>query len=253
LNSVNERDLCYTFTLKLSIWALFFGFALNVQAEIAQAKIRIVTEHLAPFQISDNHELVGGIVGIEIQQLLDKILPENIIEVLPWARAYQIALERPNTIIFSMVRTPDREDKFIWIGKVAQVSTELITLKTSQLKPIELLSELGGIQIGVKRYDAVANFLVDKGFEFDKNLVEIMNTFSTLKMLEKRRIDVIPSNQQVIEFYCKQTGCKNSDFKTIYTLKELSEEFYLAVSLGTEESLVKQLRAEFPTLGFPVQ
>ena len=99
------------------------------QAEIEQAKVRIVTEHLAPFQISENHELIGGIVAIEVQQLINKVLPENKIEVLPWARAFQIASERPNTIIFSLVRTPDREDKFIWIGKVAHVPMELITLK----------------------------------------------------------------------------------------------------------------------------
>lgn len=222
------------------------------QAEIEPAKVRIVTEHLAPFQISENHKLIGGIVAIEVQQLINKVLPENKIEVLPWARAFQIASERPNTIIFSLVRTPDREDKFIWIGKVAHVPMELITLKSSKLQPISKLSELKDIQIGVKRLDAVTIWLANQGLQFDKELVEIVNTLTTMQMLEKGRIDVIPSTQQVIEFYCKKTGCKMSDFKTIYTLKALSEDFYLAVSLGTDENLVKQLRAEFPKLNLPV-
>jgi polar amino acid transport system substrate-binding protein len=223
------------------------------QAESESLKVRIVTEHLAPFQISDNYELIGGIVAIEVQQLINKILPENKIEVLPWARAFQIASERPNTIIFSLVRTPERENKFIWIGKVAHVPMELITLKSSKLQTIKTLAELSDVQIGVKRLDAVTIWLASKGLQFDKELVEIVNTYTTMQMLEKGRIDVIPSTQQVIEFYCKETGCKTSDFKTIYTLKELSEEFYLAVSLGTDENLVKRLRAEFPLLDLPVQ
>jgi len=252
LSSDNFTGLYY-FTRKLSIRALFLVFISPAQAEIDHTEIRIVTEHLAPFQISDNHELVGGTVGIEMLQLLDEILPENTIEVLPWARAYQIALERPNTIIFSLVRTPEREGEFIWIGKIAHVPMELVALKASKLPVIKTLSELSNVQIGVKRLDAVTVWLASKGLKFDKELVEIVNTFSTMLMLERGRIEVIPSTPQVIDFYCKETGCKKSDFKTIYTIEELSQEFYLAVSLGTDEDLVKQLKAEFPQLNFPVQ
>ncbi|MBA6390274.1 ABC transporter substrate-binding protein [Colwellia sp. BRX10-3] len=238
---------------KLTVFTIFLMFAFYSQANTEYENVHIVTEHLAPYQIGENYELIGGAVGVQMQRLFNKVLPKNKIEVLPWARAYQIALDRPNTIIFSMVRTPERENKFIWIGKVAQVTTELITLKDSKLQPIKSLSELKGIPIGVKRLDAITTFLIDRGFQFNKELVEIINTFSTMQMLEKGRIEVIPSNKQIIDFYCQDTGCKNSDFKTIYTLKELSEEFYLAVSLGTDENLVKQLRAEFPMLDLPVQ
>ncbi len=239
--------------LKLTICALLLIFTFHSPADTVSTDIRIVSEHLPPFQIGENHELIGGVVGLEIQKLVKSILPASKIEVLPWARAYQIALHRPNTIIFSLVRTPERENKFIWIGKVADVTTELITLKDNELEPITVLSELNHSKIGVKRDDAIAVFLVGKGFEFDKELVEIVNTFSTMQMLEKGRIDVIPANQQIIEFYCQNTGCNYSDFKTIYTMKELSEEFYLAVSLGSDANLVKQLRAEFPNLDLPIK
>lgn len=37
--------------------------------------------------------------------------------MLPWARAYKLAQERPNTLIFSLVRNPEREDQFICIEK----------------------------------------------------------------------------------------------------------------------------------------
>ncbi len=236
---------------KLIIYVIFLMFAFNSQANTQTPHVLIVTEHLPPYQLTENNILVGGSVGTQVKQLITKVLPNHTIEVLTWSRAYQIALVRPNTIIFSLVRTPSRENKFIWIGKVAQVTTKLIALKDSELEPVTELTELHNILIGVKRDDAIATHLVDKGFEFEKNLVEIVNTYSTMQMLEKGRIDVIPSNNQVIKFYCQSTGCNKADFKTIYTLEDLSEEFYLAVSLGSDEELVKQLRAEFAKLSFP--
>ena len=234
--------------LFISIILLLFTF--NIRAQVNQ--IRIVTEHLPPFQIGKDNRLVGGSVGNEINKLLRIVLPDHSIEVMPWARAYKVALNRPNTIIFSIVRTPEREDKFIWIGKVADVSTELITLKRNALEPVKSINELRHIQIGVKRQDAVADFLASEGFLFGEQLVEIVNTFSTMKMLEKERITAIPSNRLITEYYCQTTGCNTTDFKTIYVFKQLSEEFYLAASKGTDPMLIKRLKEAFLMLDLPL-
>jgi len=240
-------------TLKRSICAVFLILAFQSSADIADLDVLVVTEHLPPYQIGKDNNLIGGSVGIEIQKLIKAVLPESTIEVVPWARAHQIALRRPNTIIFSLVRTPEREDKFMWIGKVAQIRTELITLRDSDLQPVETLSELKNIRIGVKRQDAVATFLNENGFEYGKELVEIVFTMSTMRMLEKGRVETVPSNQQIIEFYCESAGCANSDFKTLYVFKELSEEFYLAASLGTDAELIENLKVAFASLDLPIQ
>jgi len=58
---------------------------------------------------------------------------------------------------------------YVWIGKVADVTTELITLKDNELEPITVLSELNHSKIGVKRDDAIAAFLADKGLNLIKN------------------------------------------------------------------------------------
>lgn len=231
---------------------LLFVFSLQVPAKPNDGIIRIVTEHLPPYQISRNNDLIGGSVGEQVAELVDIVLPTSKIEVIPWARAYQVALNKPNIIIFSLVRTPERESSFIWIGKVAHVTTRLISLKSNNIDPVDNLEDLPDIQIGVKRQDAVADFLHNNGFEFERELVEIVNTVSNMKMLERNRIDAIPSNRHIIQYYCKKTGCETSDFKTIYTFKELSEEFYLAASIGTDPSIIKQLREEFTNLNLPI-
>ncbi|MDX7833812.1 hypothetical protein SJS03_21745, partial [Aeromonas dhakensis] len=40
------------------------------------------------------------------------------IQLLPWARAYQMAQYDPNTVIFSMIRLPEREALFHWVGPI---------------------------------------------------------------------------------------------------------------------------------------
>lgn len=73
-----------------------------------------------------------------------------------------------------------------------------------------------------------------------------------MRILEKGRVEVIPSNEQVTIFYCQGLDCNRFYFKTIFTLDELSEAFYLAVSFSTDESLIKQLKARLPKLELPV-
>ena len=81
-------------------------------------KLKVVTEIIAPFQLqNDNGELTGFSVEI-IQALFDEIdLQPNII-VMPWARAYDVAKNEPNVLIFSIARTPHREPMFHWIGNI---------------------------------------------------------------------------------------------------------------------------------------
>lgn len=245
-------DSTILFNASSLLLLLLIVFSLQAPAKPNDGIIRIVTEHLPPYQISRNNDLIGGSVGKEVSELIDIVLPTSKVDVMPWARAYEIALHQPNTLIFSLVRTPEREDKFIWIGKVAHVTTRLISLRDTDIDPVDNLEDLSNIQIGVKRQDAVANFLNQNGFEFERELVEIVNTISTMKMLERHRIDAIPANRHIIQYYCKKTGCETSDFKTIYTFKGLSEEFYLAASLGTDPSIIKQLKEEFANLKLPI-
>lgn len=224
--------------------------ALCTQANHDIQNVRIVTEHLAPYQISKNNELVSGSIGLQVKAILANVLPHNTIEVLPWTRAFQLASTRPNTIIFSLVRTPEREKNFIWIKQIGEVTTEMISLKDSDIAVASKLPDLKGLAIGVKRQDAISNFLVDRGFEYEKDLIEILSTLSTIQMLEKGRVEVIPASSEIIDFYCQKTGCNRSDFKTIYTVTELSAKFYLAVSLGSDESLIQLLRKGFEDYDF---
>ena len=81
-------------------------------------KVQFVTEHYPPFQIqSEEGELSGFSVDV-VKAMTSVSGLEAQMTVYPWARAYQFALTNENTIIFTISRTPDREDMFIWLGDI---------------------------------------------------------------------------------------------------------------------------------------
>ena len=103
--------------------------------------LRIVTEKLPPLQFKqDNGAITGAMVDV-VNLLLKKSNIECEIEMLPWARSYQIALERENTLIFSMLRGEDRENKFIWVGKIFAIDSYLVALKSHDAFSIDSIED----------------------------------------------------------------------------------------------------------------
>lgn len=229
---------------------LAFGVSFSL---LGKTNLRVVTEHLPPFQVSNENGEASGIVLDQIKFILNNISPQTEIEVMPWTNAYQIALNRPNTVIFSLIRTPERESKFIWISKLINVKTILIALNSSTAEYTTQLSNLKNLKVGVKANDAVGQELIKNGFSFDKNLIEIIDTSSSIKMLQKKRFDLVPANRFMLDYYCSINDCHTTSFKEVYVFDELDQDFYLAVSLGTEPSVIKQLREELSTLKLPIE
>ena len=77
-------------------------------------ELLILTENLPPLNYVENGVLVGPAVEI-VQEIQRRIGSDENIQVYPWARAYQTALEEKNIILFCMTRTNEREDRFIWL------------------------------------------------------------------------------------------------------------------------------------------
>lgn len=208
-------------------------------------RLRVVTEHLPPYQVTVGNTLQGGIIADDIIKLFKFISPSTPIEVMPWSSAYHLAASRPNTVIFSMARTPEREKHFIWIGKLTSVSTRLVTLKTSDIERVDNLTKLDGYSIGVKKNDLVAEYFLKSGFQFGRNLVEIVNPLSTLQLLERGRVNIVPADDFIIDFHCQKHGCSPTDFKTIYVFNNLTEDFYLAANKNSDPEIIEQITSEF--------
>jgi len=97
-----------TYLLVIVLTNLVF---VSMQMAVAHS-LRVVTEDSYPVQYVENGQLKGK-NATSINTALEMMKLDASIEVLPWARAYNMALSTPNVLIFSITRTPEREDLFI--------------------------------------------------------------------------------------------------------------------------------------------
>ena len=97
------------------------------------AELTILTENLPPLNYVDNGVLVGPSVEI-VREIQRRVGSEEPIQVYPWARAYKMALEEENVVLFGMTYTKVREDKFKWVGPLATKRDILVAKKGSGIK-----------------------------------------------------------------------------------------------------------------------
>jgi len=101
----------------------YFGIAYSSE------KITVLTEEWAPFNYLENNKPVGISVDIA-KEMMKRTGISAEIEIVPWARAYTQAVTRENVMIFTIARTEEREDKFKWVGKVAEKKMYFFKLKS---------------------------------------------------------------------------------------------------------------------------
>ncbi len=91
-------------------------FLVSVQPALS-AELTILTENLPPLNYVDNGVLVGPSVDI-VREIQRRVGSHEEIKVYPWARAYKMALEEENVVLFSMTYTKVRYDKFNWLDSL---------------------------------------------------------------------------------------------------------------------------------------
>src|SRR5512145_1222837 len=75
------------------------------------------------------------------------------ITLYPWARAYDMAQQEPNVLIYLIARTPEREPRFKWVGEFIRVDYFLYKLRDSKGVAVSSLDQARGYSIGVMRDD----------------------------------------------------------------------------------------------------
>ena len=94
----------------------------GLRAAARDIRLSVYTEDLPPYNFVNKGRLTGFSVDLvrEIMQRVGTIAP---IQVVPWSRGYQKAMEEPNVALFSTVRSTQRETQFKWVGPLPPVKT----------------------------------------------------------------------------------------------------------------------------------
>ena len=200
--------------------------------------IRVVTEHLPPYQIAENGRVVDGSSYLIMKEVLKRANIKAINEVMPWARAYEVSLSRKNTIIYSITRSPERELLFNWIGQLQQMEYSFFSTKINQRLNIETIDDALTYRAVAVRNSFEANALKRIGFIEGKNLILVVDYFTAWKMLKVGRADITYANAPIFEYSNMNDSLFKRQGAVIETL-----QLYIAANKNTDNKIIENLSA----------
>ena len=229
------------FNRKLISGFLLLGTLMLCRNALA-AKLAIVTEHLAPFQIV-NDDSVGGLSTEIVEAVLKAAGYEYVIEAHPWSLSFNRAKQEPNTCIYSLAYIPSRQKMFQWIGHITKSSISLYSLASNPLV-INKLDDAKQYSTAVIRDDVTHHFLLNNGFVENENMYVVNNYDSLLKLLDipSRNIDLVVLNSDLLNSRLASSKADEDKYKNVFELKELTLDFNFACSLQTAPEIVEVLK-----------
>ena len=211
-------------------------------------EVKIVTEEYPPYNYIDTEN--GEVTGVNtdvVRAILDRLAQTYEINVNPWARSYDLALEQPNVMIYSIVRTEQREDLFKWVGEIAPIDFYLIALKEGV--SVNSLEGAKSYMVGTVRDDVIEQYLIEQGFEVGVNIDRTSSHVSNLKKLVAGRIDLIAVSDLTAAYQLKQLGYNPEQVLGEKLLLEtISVPLYMGFNLGTPDETVAKYQQALDAL-----
>lgn len=209
-------------------------------------ELYVVTEDYPPYNYLQDGEVVGFSTEI-LRAVLKRADIGYQLDMLPKARAYRIAENAKDVLIYSMPRVPEREELFHWVGPIAPRSVYFFRLsRRGDLAPAGD-AELTQYTMGVLR-DGAAELLARRlGFVPDKNLVLAQDLGQLLRLLDAGRIDLFAANPCMVRHEIGKYDRKFSDYVSCYT-KDCEQGFYFGISRGSNSRTVERVQRAFAVL-----
>lgn len=148
----------------LVIGTLAWAIVGSVQAK-SGPQVELYTEDSPPLNMLVEGRIIGSSVE-KVVRLFSLAGLDQHLELLPWARAYQYALDKPNSCVFSTTRIPEREGLFKWIGPLAR-SAWLLYARKEEAVALQSIEQARGESISGYHADAVAESLSARGYAVD--------------------------------------------------------------------------------------
>ncbi|MCQ4289227.1 transporter substrate-binding domain-containing protein [Pseudomonas stutzeri] len=226
-------------SIALSLLALLLGS----QPASAGADIIVVTEELPPYNMTVDGKLTGMATEV-VQAVLDEVGEQAHIQSMPWARAYDIALNSENVLIYSIARTPQREALFKWVGVIAPTRWHLFSLPGKQFH-LKNLDDARRYQIATVKQDVGEEYLLDRGFVIGQNLQSSNKYEHNYKKLKAGRVDLWISNDLNAHYLVRQAS-GNPDETAVAQLEldDLggADGLCMAFSQSTSDEVVERFR-----------
>lgn len=209
---------------------------------VSQQTLRYLTEH-SPFGSKQDRHGNAYSVSAEFVTIVKQRLGERgNIEILPWARAYEIAVSTPDIALLETIKTAEREQRFKWVGPILRYPVNLYGRKETMPAQASLATILQDYVVCETRHTGIVLELLSMGFVVDENLIITRQAGDCYEMMSKNRADLTAINTML--FDKRRQGLLNIglDLLPVYPLKSI--ELYIAFSTNVANERIDKWQCE---------
>lgn len=216
-------------------------FSPPVLGQAPTAKLNIYTEVRDGSDIISD-ELGNSWVDSPSSRIMRAMLEESGLEfqvsVVPWSRILKGLETESNALAYPVLRTPEREDRFHWLGLIRPIEANLCGMRNRLDELPRTLSDARDFRIGVIRGDSFDDYLRAAQMP---NIVYIGNNTPMFSMLERNRIDLMPFTQFGIDLLLQGLQLPSDTLVPVIRLDALSRSLYFVMGLDSDPELVERV------------
>lgn len=206
-----------------------------------------MTENWPPYNFQADNGQVDGVATTVVKRVLSNAELSYSIDVFPWARSYKLAQGQPNTLIYSIFKTAEREPYFHWFCPLLpNLDMFFFALSDGQVKPIANLDASTSLKIGVVREDFPYQVLKSRGLHEGKQLYLSSSDEVNLKRLLAGEVDVVPTSIRSMKTRLDNMGLTFDKVVPVYQLlSSESTPICMAMSIDSDPEIVEKISVSF--------
>ena len=197
-------------------------------APAAETRVRILSEEYPPYNYTDDK---GNFIGSStevVKAVMGKLGVNTPIEVMPWAKSYDLVLKEPGTALYSMARSVEREHMFMWVGPIGTYENWLYAKKGSNVRVNTLENARAVGKIAAVKDEAGQINLAQQGFI---NFEFTATTPDGLKKLMSGDVDLWLGSKADLDITAKKAGVNPDDLEPAVFVHKL--DLYIAFNKNT--------------------
>jgi len=221
-------------------------FLIGERTVIAADVLRLLTEEKVPLNYLDAETRtikgIGHDIVVEMMQLAEV---QHSVSLMPWKRAYRETLMNPGTCLYSMNRTPAREELFEWVGPLFESRWAFFRRPGSSLL-VKSLDDLQGLVVVGKESDASVVSL--RQARPDLRIVTTQTEPMAVKLLFRQRADIWLTGVIVARSSAEEAKMPTPELAFFWHPTSV----WMGCAKGTDQGLLDTLHKVSKDLG-PVQ
>lgn len=210
--------------MKLIVGCLLCLFTLTAVA----ADLHLLTDNHRPLHFQQGGELVG--FGVDVVHALAEQTGDHVqMDRIPLLRGLLLASTAPNTAVFSVFRTPEREAHYQWVGPLMEVEIALYA-GNGHMQAVHNLEQASARgRIAVPRKWFAYEYLRKQGLG---NLYGVETPEQMMRLLLLGRTDLVVSDTLSAATLAREVGLEPSQLR--YQMSLMKQETYIAFSPQTD-------------------